>query len=125
MCIRKQHPARRQAVDVGRPRLGMPTQATDPVIQVIHGDEQDVGLLRSLGPGCYEGREREEKRELDDSSDVACLRDCGRVSIQRPIWVRVRSTSPNRAGASSLVMDSRNLPFSSTVHLRRRYVPCS
>lgn len=48
MCIRKEYPARRQAVDIGRARLGMPIQAANPVIQVIHGDKQDVGLFRSL-----------------------------------------------------------------------------
>lgn len=34
---------RADPIDIGSPGLGMSTKTTDPVVQVVDGDEQDVG----------------------------------------------------------------------------------
>jgi hypothetical protein len=46
MGVGEQHPARGQAIEVGRLGVRMSTQAADPIVQVIDGDEQDIGALR-------------------------------------------------------------------------------
>jgi len=45
MGIGEQRAPRRESIDVGRMRLGMPAQAAHPVVEVVHGDQQYVGLL--------------------------------------------------------------------------------
>ena len=42
MSVGEQRPAPSQAVDVRRPRLRVPTQASNPIVQVVDRDEQDV-----------------------------------------------------------------------------------
>jgi len=42
MGISKEYTARSQAVDVRCLDLGVSTQATDPVVEVIHTDQQDI-----------------------------------------------------------------------------------
>ncbi len=44
--IREQHPALRQPVKVRRLGLRMPAETADPVIQIVHSDEEDVRLRR-------------------------------------------------------------------------------
>ena len=44
MRVPEQSAARRQAVHVRRLRLGMAAEAADPVIQVVYGDEEDIGF---------------------------------------------------------------------------------
>ena len=42
----------RQSIQIRRDRLWMPAQTADPIVQIIHGDEEHVGLrwlLRLLG----------------------------------------------------------------------------
>jgi hypothetical protein len=45
ICISKENTAGRESVEVRRNRLGMATQATDPIIQIVDGNEQDIGLI--------------------------------------------------------------------------------
>ena len=40
--IGKQQARGGQAIKIGGPRLGVSAQATDPVIEVVHGNEQHV-----------------------------------------------------------------------------------
>ena len=40
--IGKQYAGSGQAIKIGSPRLGMAPQAPDPVIEVIHGNEQNI-----------------------------------------------------------------------------------
>ena len=42
--IGEQRAARRQPVDARRLRLRMPAQAADPIVEVIDGDQEDIGL---------------------------------------------------------------------------------
>ncbi|EGF29376.1 hypothetical protein RBWH47_04740 [Rhodopirellula baltica WH47] len=45
MCVREKHAPRREAIDVWRLRLRVPTEAADPVVQVIDRDQQDIRRL--------------------------------------------------------------------------------
>ena len=45
MGIRKYHPSLRQAIHMGRLYSRMVLQKADPIVQIIHRDEQNVGLL--------------------------------------------------------------------------------
>ena len=47
-----------ELIDVGSPGIGMTVETTDPVILVIDGDEEDVGLFGSEAEGG--GEEGEE-----------------------------------------------------------------
>jgi hypothetical protein len=49
MGIGKQGSPRRQFIQIGRFDLRMATQASDPIIQIINGKKQNVGLGRSFG----------------------------------------------------------------------------
>ena len=42
MSVAKQDPAGRQAIKIGSDCLGMPTETTNPVIEIVHRDEQDI-----------------------------------------------------------------------------------
>ena len=57
MPIGKQGAHLGQSVDVGGLRLGVPAKATDPIIQIVDRDQQDVWLI--LGPEgkAWEGEE--------------------------------------------------------------------
>ena len=44
MGIGKQGSPRRQFIQIGRFDLRMATQATDPIIQIINGKKQNIGL---------------------------------------------------------------------------------
>tara|TARA_B100000242_G_scaffold175959_2_gene126104 strand:- start:3227 stop:3553 length:327 start_codon:yes stop_codon:yes gene_type:complete len=45
MSVGKGSPHRRQTIDVGSFRLWVATQVTDPMIEVIHGNEENVGPI--------------------------------------------------------------------------------
>ncbi len=45
MGIRKYHPSLRQAIHMGRLYSRMVLQKADPIVQIIHRDEQNVGGL--------------------------------------------------------------------------------
>ncbi len=45
MSIGKCHSAGNKPVDIGRFCLWVPSQMTDPVIQIIDGDEENIGFL--------------------------------------------------------------------------------
>ncbi len=48
MRIGEQHAARCEPVQVWSQRLGMAVHTADPVIQIIDGNEQDIGLVSGL-----------------------------------------------------------------------------
>ena len=58
MGVAEQGAAPREPVDVGRPRLRMTAEAADPVVQVVDGDEEDVGL--APGGRGWTAKDREE-----------------------------------------------------------------
>ena len=47
MGIIKENSGCGQAVEVRGPGLRMPAQATDPVVEVVHGNEQNVGFCHA------------------------------------------------------------------------------
>jgi hypothetical protein len=46
VSIREQDTTSCQPIHIGRLDLRMSTQAPDPVIEIVDGDEQDVGMRR-------------------------------------------------------------------------------
>jgi len=46
MRVGKQRAAGGQTINMGRLHLRMTFQAADPVVLIVDGDEQDIGLLR-------------------------------------------------------------------------------
>ena len=58
MGIIKKHTTGSQSVDIRSLSLGVPTQATDPIIKIINGDQQNVGpALPHLLVGEQAGRQ--------------------------------------------------------------------
>ena len=53
MSVAKQNAAGRQAIDVRRLRLRVSIQAANPVIQIIHRDKQDIGMIGFSGLGFF------------------------------------------------------------------------
>ena len=66
MGIGKQSSASRQSVQIGRFDLRMPTQATDPVVQIINGQKQNVLFFR-FGTGVHyrEGQKGNESKGVE------------------------------------------------------------
>jgi len=66
MSIRKQSPPCRQSIQIGRLDLRMPTQATDPIIQIINGQKQNVLFFR-FGTGVHyrEGQKGNESKGVE------------------------------------------------------------
>ncbi len=92
MPIGKQRAHLGQAVEVGCLGLGVSAEATDPVVQVVDGDKQDVRLF--LGPEgkTWEGKEEGEekagwfhKMELNQSC-LACLRMVSRFCLMSLVF---------------------------------------
>jgi len=92
MSIGKQGAHVSQAVDVGCLGLGVSAEATDPVVQVVDGDKQDVRL--PLGPegkaweGKKEGEEKAgwfHKMELNQGC-LACLRMVSRFCLMSLVF---------------------------------------
>ena len=50
----------RKLNEMGRPCLEMSPQGLDPVIQIIHGNEQDVGFLPARRPACTNGQHKSQ-----------------------------------------------------------------
>lgn len=46
MGVGEGYPHRGETINVGCLRLLIATEMPDPMIEIIHGDEEDVGLLR-------------------------------------------------------------------------------
>ena len=44
MSVAKQNAAGRQAINVRRLSLRVPTHASNPVVQIIHRNKQDIGM---------------------------------------------------------------------------------
>ena len=58
-----------QLVDVGSLRLWMSAEATDPVVQIVDGDEQDV---RRFVFGKTGANQQQEARKCEDGFHVIC-----------------------------------------------------
>jgi hypothetical protein len=63
--VREEDPARGEAVEIRGEGLGMPAEAPDPVIQVIEGDEENVGFAFLC---CGYRRESAQEEEGEDES---------------------------------------------------------
>lgn len=66
--IREKHPTLRQPVKVRRLRLRMSAQAADPVIEIVHRDEEDVWRC-GQGLAARERKERKKSRNELHSKD--------------------------------------------------------
>jgi hypothetical protein len=75
MCIRKYRSAPGQTIEIGRLDLGMPAQATDPVVEVIGRDEKDIRLpLSDSGrPGKRSARHQDEGEDTESSHQKSFL----------------------------------------------------
>ncbi len=51
MSVGEENASRRKTINVWRQRLRVPAKTTDPTIEVINGDEEDVRLRRALRLG--------------------------------------------------------------------------
>ncbi len=64
--IGEQHAALRESVDVRRLHLQMPAETTDPIIQIINGDEQNAGLVeRSRVGGIQRSQRHQHERSVE------------------------------------------------------------
>jgi len=63
MSVGEQHAAGRQAIHVWSLCLRMSSHATDPVIEIIDGDEKDVGFLQRIGSDLKVEKAKAEKNE--------------------------------------------------------------
>ena len=52
MGLFKEHPSCGEGIDIGCLGLRMATEATDPVVEVIDGDEQDVRSFSRKATDC-------------------------------------------------------------------------
>ena len=61
MSIREQHALFRQLIHVWRLGLGVALERVCPVIQIIDGDEEDVGLCGTVRGYCAEKKQRQSE----------------------------------------------------------------
>ncbi len=47
MGVGEEHAPRRETIDIRGLRLRVSTKATDPVVEVVHSDEENIGFFRS------------------------------------------------------------------------------
>ena len=85
-----------QLVDVGSLRLGMSSEATNPVVQVIDGDEQNVRPVdRGVGTGpLVRWHESDEECNRRDSKSRSGTRQEFRI----PTQPKVLTTSATKRG---------------------------
>ncbi len=50
LALVAEHATLCQPIDIGRQRLRVPTQATNPIVEIVDGDKQNVGRLFSMSP---------------------------------------------------------------------------
>ena len=67
MRVGKHHATLREAVHVGRLRLRMPVERSDPVVQVVDGNEEYVGRCSRL---CAQARSRQRQYDKKDNDGV-------------------------------------------------------
>ena len=67
----EEHAAGGEGVDVRRTGVGMAAETTQPVIQIIHDDEDNVGSWFFLGPncGCCGHNARNDQQTPDDECE--------------------------------------------------------
>src|SRR5688572_2537525 len=73
MRIEKCRAACGQLVDMWRLRQWMPTQVPDPVVLVIDGDEEDVGLLLRSTRAAETKREQAKDRAESNHEQTRCF----------------------------------------------------
>jgi ribosomal protein L18 len=61
--IREKHTSRREPINIRRPRLSVTAKATDPIVQIIDSNEQDVWTVSSCSAF---GRKDEQSNQADD-----------------------------------------------------------
>ena len=71
MRVGEQHAPLRQPINVRRLHLRIPAETADPIVQVINGDEQDVG---AFGGGS----------DVDDCNAAGPNQQCGPAGAHSP-----------------------------------------
>jgi hypothetical protein len=72
MGIREGHAHPREAIDIRRFRLRIPSEMSHPMIQIVHGDKQHIGLLRRLGgPAREHGKHHQQRNQQSHTDDTA------------------------------------------------------
>jgi len=97
MGVVKEHSARREPVNVRRLCLGVPTHATDPVIEVIDGDEQDIGfgcISRLAGRLSSEGNRAEADKDESQLSFFHTHKNLLRVQLDKTYGSSKLAASP-------------------------------
>ncbi len=69
MGVGEQYPRGGKAVQVRGLGLGMPREATDPVVEIVDRDEQHVGPLGG-GP---RGKYKQERKQERERSSLVCV----------------------------------------------------
>ena len=53
--------------------MGVPAEATDPIIQVVNGDKQDVRLFLGTEAKAWEGKKDGEEKDEREKEGMAAL----------------------------------------------------
>ena len=63
MGVAEERAAPSQPIDVWRLRLGMPSKAPDPIIEVVDGNEKNVRSINGMEGGGGVGQQNEETEQ--------------------------------------------------------------
>ena len=64
MGVSEEHAARGQPIEIRRDRLGVPAETADPVVEIVHRNEEDIGLVRCGCRNDEPGNGQKEKGTL-------------------------------------------------------------
>ena len=84
MRVGKHHAPLGEAVHVGCNRLRMPVERSDPVVQVVDGNEEDVGRRSRL---CVQAGSRRSQYEQNDSDCVRRIHGAHYTRVDRLDWL--------------------------------------
>ena len=86
MGIIKKHTTGSQSIDIRCLRLGVTTQATDPIIEIIDGDQQNIGPA----PPTFLSANKQVDRQANARVKKLLL------IIQYVLWFNLRTSLSNR-----------------------------
>ena len=78
MGVGEERAARGEAVHVRRLHLRMPSETADPVVLIVNGEEEDVGLRRGGGRAAQNAKECEKS---DEEANVSGFHSVLRLSV--------------------------------------------
>jgi hypothetical protein len=92
-----------QAIHVRRQRLRMAAQAPDPVVQVVYGDEEDIGLRRRVGSASLGGLPQKKGCEQSPGYELPYLCDRPAGPLVTPTGFGLRQSKTLPAGDHGLL----------------------